>query len=449
MPAKNAGGLKRFGAGVFDGSGLQAPPSDDAMVPEHYLLGPGDAVIVTFYGKETLSVELIVDREGQLFVPRLGPVQVIGLTFSELKERLKQRVGEQLIGVDVMVAMSALRKINIFVAGEVGTPGSYNLSSLANVTHALFAAGGINAIGSLRNIQVRRDNKISHTVDLYDLLLSGDRKGDVTLRNGDVIFVPVVTTMVSLRGKVLRPAIYELQEGQTFADIIRMAGGLLSDSFTASMVLKRQDATRGAPRVIGVRDPKSTLLLQNGDSIEVQASSTQILNPIEIEGAVVRPGNFEYFDGARVSDYISDYERDLLFQSDLDVGLIVRRANAQQDIEVVPFSPTAVLTTPGGTGDPLLQVFDRIAILPLPRPDQLEDIVADDESDEGFRSRRAIISEIVDKLRAQTKQGETAQIVGIGGAVRVPGEYPLLLGGDLGFWSTLLVGSRRGQHSLR
>jgi len=189
-------GLERFGMSVFQGSGMGTPPTDDTLVPEHYLLGPGDALTVTLYGKESSTEELIVDREGQLFVPRLGPMQVSGLNFSEVKRLLHSRVEKQLIGVDVLVAFSGLRKISVFVTGEVGSPGVYNLSSLATMSHAIYAAGGVTSIASLRQIELRRGGSLVQELDLYDLLLQGERLGDQSLRNGDVVFVPVVRDLV-------------------------------------------------------------------------------------------------------------------------------------------------------------------------------------------------------------------------------------------------------------
>lgn len=433
--------LERFGMSVFQNDGLQTPPTDDTLVPEHYQLGPGDAVMVTLYGKEDFTEELVVDREGQLFVPRLGPVQVSGLNFLELKELLRARVREQLIGVEILVALSGLRKISVFVAGEVVAPGLYNLSSLATLSHAVYAAGGITPIASLRRMELRRNDALVQRFDWYDLLLGGSKAGDQTLRNGDVVFVPVVKDLVSIEGEVLRPAIYEVNPDQTVSELIEMAGGLKSGAFSQGMVLRRRDNVRGVPKVISVRDLNSSLILQDGDSLEVLTSSDQVVNPIEIEGAVVRQGIFEFFEGARISDFVGDYERDLLFRTDMRVALIVRRINAEQDIEVISFSPSDVLSDPKSRFDPELRLFDRVLLLPLPLDEDLEE------------ERQEMIAAIVRKLESQVSQGETAAVVGVGGAIRTPGRYPLFRKGRLNaqfdLAGGLLEGAALSQVELR
>jgi polysaccharide export outer membrane protein len=425
-------GLERFGMSVFQGSGMGTPPTDDTLVPEHYLLGPGDALTVTLYGKESSTEELIVDREGQLFVPRLGPMQVAGLSFSEVKRLLQSRVEKQLIGVEVLVAFSGLRKISVFVTGEVSSPGVYNLSSMATMSHAIYAAGGVTSIASLRQIELRRDGTLVQELDLYDLLLKGERSGDQSLRNGDVVFVPVVRDLVSVKGEVLRPAVYETQPDQTVGDLINMAGGLRNGAFAQGIVITRQDKSSGSSKVISVNDPSSTLVLSDGDRVEVKASSDQIINPIRIEGAVVRPGVFDFFEGARVSDFVSNYERDLLFETDTKIGLIVRKLNEEQDIEVIAFAPSDVLVNQKSAGDPELELFDRVILLPLP---------LDDERGE---KRRRLVGDIVNKLKSQVRQGETASVVSLNGAVRIPGSYPLLNNGSLLFLFELAGGLMEG-----
>jgi polysaccharide biosynthesis/export protein len=179
-------------------------------VPVDYVLGPGDMVSVQLFGNETGTYELVVNRDGSITFPRLGPVTVTGLTFQQVRELIRERVSQQMIGVNASVTMGELRSIRVFVMGEAARPGSYTVSSLSTITNALFASGGIKPIGSLRNIQLKRNGELVTTLDLYDLLLRGDTRADVRLLPGDVIFIPPVNPQVGVDGEVRRPGVYEL-----------------------------------------------------------------------------------------------------------------------------------------------------------------------------------------------------------------------------------------------
>ena len=194
-----------LGLGGFDQAPLPNMP-----VPRDYILGPGDTINVQLYGNENYEIQLVVKNDGTINFPQLGPKSVVGLTFGELKELIEQRIDEQLIGTEASITMGALRSIRVFVVGDVKRPGAYTMSSLARITNALFYAGGITEIGSLRRVQLKRGGNLVETLDLYDLLLNGDTSDDAQLRSDDVVFIPPVRTLVGIGGEVSRPAIYEL-----------------------------------------------------------------------------------------------------------------------------------------------------------------------------------------------------------------------------------------------
>ena len=223
--------LQRYGVSLFDRDVSTFAPTDDALVPDEYRLGVGDQLIVHLYGKENETFNLSVGRDGSIQFPKLGSITVSGLTFEDSRALIDTRVRQQLIGVEAVITLGRLRAIGVFMAGEVRVPGAYSVSALTTVTQALFQAGGVTDIGSLRNIQVRRSGKIITTFDIYDLLMRGDPSGDIRLQSGDVLFVPTIDSVVEIRGEVRRPMAYELSGGETVANLIDMAGGFTKEAF--------------------------------------------------------------------------------------------------------------------------------------------------------------------------------------------------------------------------
>jgi protein involved in polysaccharide export with SLBB domain len=213
-----AGGLEPFGYEVFESSSGGFEPVTSGPVPPDYVLGPGDSVRVQLFGNVNGIYEFEVSRDGILNLPELGPITVAGLPFSEFRRDLNQRVEKMLIGTQVSVTMGQLRTMRIFVLGDVNRPGSFVVSSLATISSALYYSGGISEIGSLRNIQLKRNGKVVSRLDMYDLLLKGDTSRDERLRPGDVIFVPPIGATVGIGGAVKRPAIYELNGERSVAE---------------------------------------------------------------------------------------------------------------------------------------------------------------------------------------------------------------------------------------
>ena len=182
--------LKRYGVTLFDREVSTFAPTDDATVPGDYRLGAGDHLTIDLFGTENNHYDLQVTRDGEINIPKLGPILVAGLTFEDAREFIRSRVTEELLGAQASVSMGRLRAINIFLAGEVAVPGAYSVSALTTISQALFQVGGISDIGSLRNIQVKRHGKVAQIFDTYSLLLQGDSSNDIRLRSGDVVFVP-------------------------------------------------------------------------------------------------------------------------------------------------------------------------------------------------------------------------------------------------------------------
>jgi len=188
MPT-NDEGLKQFGYDLFEGNPSTFAPVSDIQVPVDYIVGPGDTLVIQLYGNEPYTYELTVERDGRINFPKIGPIMVSGMSFDAAREAIEQRVSKQLIGTRVSVTAGELRSIRVFVLGEALKPGSYTVSGLSTMTNALFVSGGVKKIGSLRNIQLKRNGRLVSTLDLYDLLLHGNTSGDHQLLPGDVIFI--------------------------------------------------------------------------------------------------------------------------------------------------------------------------------------------------------------------------------------------------------------------
>ena len=452
--------LPRFGSQLFSEDLEAYAPLDKALAPSGYLLGPGDELTIQVFGKDPIETLVQVDRGGQITVPKIGAISLAGLTFEEAKRVIEQRINTRVIGSEVVTSLGNLRQISIFLAGEVNAPGNYNVSALTSISQALYLSDGLTAIGSFRDIQVRRANQVVARFDLYDLLLRGKRDNDITLQSGDTVFVPVANGIVSIDGAVKRPARYDIKEGETFAEAVAMAGGFTAIAYQQLSTIRRFDSSKGFPSILSITDPKSDALLQDGDFLIANEGTTQLANAIELKGALVRPGVYAFSEGARASDYLGSIDRDLLPNADLEIGLIVRRINARLDIEVLAFDLVAAAQSPGSALDPELQVFDQVIVLPIPNVKEADlnlavenagiadsgdaEVEADEVEQEVTRSK--LIAPIVEKLRDQAGSGQSVALVSVQGAVKEPGEYPLIRAGGLSFLVQLAGGLEDGAY---
>ena len=416
----------RYGRALFSRDVSTFAPTDDAPVPESYRLGVGDQLIVQLFGKENEQLDLQIGRSGDVTFPKLGSITLSGLTFEDARDLIKTRVEQQLIGVDTVVSMGRLRAINVFMAGEVAVPGAYSVSALTTVTQALFQAGGVTDIGSLRSIQVRRAGSVVATFDTYDLLMKGDVSDDIRLQSGDVVFVPPYTGVIDVEGELKRPMVYELAGGETMGDVLAMAGSFTRDAYPALSILTRQSDLLGLPQAttIDLSDTSQlSLAALDGDTLKVPKVGSLVANSVSLKGAVTRPGSYGWISGMRVSDLIGNARRDLSRDADLGLGMIVRQKNALLDIEVIAFDLARVIASPNTDDDPSLKEFDEVLVFSLVTSD-LTDADAD-------ASRQALLVPVIEKLSSQARQGEPVQTVSVSGAVRAPGTYPLIAGATI------------------
>ena len=356
---------KPYGYDVFSNAPLSfVSPSNDLAVPEHYILGPKDVISLQIFGKESYEYQLPVTSEGKVVVPELGPFNIAGLTFEEAKKFLAHQIKNKILGVDVFISLTELRSLRVFVSGEAFKPGPYILSSLSSITHAIFAAGGINDIGSLRNIQLKRAGKLITKLDLYDLLIRGDSANDIMLKSGDVIFIAPVGDQVTIDGEIKRPAIYELNGTESFAEVLKMAGGLLPSAYPSSTVVERFNS-HNLRTIVNVDLSKKIELaskVKAGDTIKVMKTSEQVEESVTIIGAVSRPGNYQWKKDQRISDLLPNIHAYLAQDADLTYSLVIRQKDIGRNIEVHQFSLFNALADKSSTDNILLQRKDKVLI---------------------------------------------------------------------------------------
>ena len=480
--------LPIFGQFLFDGGFSTFAPIDNAPVPSNYVIGPGDSLKVLMYGVKNLQTNLIVNREGNINFPELGEISIPGMTFPEASEYIKTRASKQIMGVEVSISMGRLRSINVFIAGEGKIPGMYSVSGLSTVSQLLYVAGGITDIGSLRNIQIRRANKIIAIFDLYELLTKGNADSDIRLQSGDVIFIPTIQKSVFIDGAIKRSGKYELNENDKISDLIRLVGGFENRAYLKQIYIERYDYNTDVPSVINLDLTEKKNLnfrISDGDIIRIAEISDQLTESIVLKGAVKRPGRYGWYEGIRFSDILSDINTDFLNNFDTSKGLIIRRkAINNYDIEVIDFNIKNALESPNSDVDPFLDLYDEVLIFSLGYNDDnlndneiyipSEDIehplygkeernegsqlqaqqmmsidprtgkeIVDQMSSEDLRiatydinkkaeyelinrgKRRLILEKVIDKLNQQATSAESSRTVSISGGVKVPGQYPL------------------------
>lgn len=354
----------RYGLNLFNADISSFAPVDNAPVPDDYVVGPNDVINVLLFGKESQQLSLNVERDGTVNFPDLGPIAVGGLSFGKVKALLEGRVKEQMIGITAAVTLNSLRTISIFVAGEAKYPGAYAVPALTTVTQALFVAGGVSDIGSLRHIVVKRAGKAVTNFDLYDLLLRGNASDDIRLQSGDVVFIPPYTGIAEVKGEVRRPAIYELNKNDTLADLLAMAGGAKAEAYPQASVLERINS-QNLRDIQNVDLTNSKVLAEHvrgGDVLRVGVTSNRTENAVVLAGAVVRPGKYAWRKGMHVHDLVNSLWADLRLSADLDYALVVRQVNALGDIEVKQFAIGNAVTKPGSQDDIALSPKDVVLV---------------------------------------------------------------------------------------
>ena len=284
--------LKVFGHDIFNNKLLSFEPNMNIATPQNYVLGPGDQVIVDVYGASQKSQQLEVSPDGVIVVEGYGPIQVSGLTVAAAQKKLRTTLGSRYKSSSMNVSVGQTRTIMVNVMGEVKAPGTYTLSAFSTVFHALYMAGGINDLGTLRSIKVYRQGRLISTVDVYQYILNGRLAGNVRLQENDMIIVGPYEALVNIRGHIKRPMFYEMRPTESVAQVIKYAGGFSSDAFKKSVRLVRKSGERYSVHTIEEFD-MSGFKVTDGDAISVDPMVDRYENMVEVKGAVFRPGQYE------------------------------------------------------------------------------------------------------------------------------------------------------------
>ncbi len=343
--------LPIYGANLFEETPTTFAPVDHAPVTADYLVGPGDELLIRAWGQIEFDVHSRVDRNGAIYIPRVGSINVAGLRYDQLQGYLKSHIGRIYQNFDLNVGMGELRSIDVFVVGQASHPGRYTISSLSTLANAIFASGGPSTSGSMRHIELKRGSTIVTTFDLYDLLLKGDKSKDVQLLPGDVIYFAPVGPQVAMGGQVNNPAIYELRNEATLGDVVQLAGGLSVTAYGGKVYVEqiknRED--RGIEEIkldtAGMQRP-----LKDGDVLNFTPISPRFVDSVTLRGNVAQPGRYPWREGMRVTDLIPNRE-----------FLITREYWNQQNALTLQLQ-NDTLKNQGDTNNPDVNKLDKAAL---------------------------------------------------------------------------------------
>ena len=400
--------LEQFGYDLFSEVPLTYSAVSNIPVAKDYLLGTGDTLIVQLYGKTNVEYKLVVTRDGRLLIPELGPVQVSGLSFQEVKELLTSRFQDELFGINISITMGELHTIKIRIIGEVNKPGSYTIASMTNLMNTLFASGGIKRTGSLRNIQLKRNGKELANFDLYEPLLKGYLNTNISMQHDDVIFVPPIGPTVGVGGEVKRPAIYEINGERTVGEVIKLAGGLLPTASLETSHIERIEDGKFHTLVdlnLPLLNIKKTVI-KSGDVVRIFAVKNIIDKVVLLSGHVMNPGGYQLKKNMRVSNLLPSADV-IRSNSDTKFALLRREIRNTRQVEVKYIDLEQVFTHPESEADFLLKKRDEVIVFNL----------------EENRSKR--LFSITKDLNIQSTQQSPPMVFAIYGHVRYEGDFPL------------------------
>ena len=327
-----------YGHKIVNTQALSFEPSENLATPQNYRLGPGDEVIIDIWGTSEDHLREMISPEGSIMIAQIGPVYLNGMTISDANKHIKNAFSRKYAGMseaetDVQVTLGQVRTIQVDILGEVATPGTFRMSPFSSVFHALYLSGGINDIGSLRNIQVLRNNKKVAGVDIYEYLFNGKTNGNIRLQEGDVIIVPPYEQLVSIDGNVKRPMYYEIKPDETIKTILDYAGGFTGDAYSGMVRLERQSGTENELYNIE-RGEFCSYRLKDGDMITVGTILDRYANRVELKGAVYRPGMFAIGRDIRtVSDLIR--KADGLTDNAYDDRVLLYREGPDMQLQII------------------------------------------------------------------------------------------------------------------
>ncbi|MDU1904894.1 MAG: SLBB domain-containing protein [Dysgonomonas sp.] len=369
--------IEVFGRNIFNTKNLTFNPDVNIPTPLNYRLGPGDEVIIDIWGASQTMVRQTISPEGGIVVDRLGPIYLNGMTVQEANDYVQRKFSEIYAGIDsgetshIKLTLGQIRTIQINVMGEVVAPGTYSLSSLSSVFHALYRAGGVNQIGSLRSVKLYRNNKLLKTLDVYDFLLKGKSNDDIRLTDGDIVMVSPYLSLVKIGGNVKRPMYYEMSENETLEDLLNYAGGFTGNAYSKKISIVRN--TGGESKIFTVDEKNyNSFPLNDNDIITIGSGLSIFENRVEIKGAVYRNGYYEI--GNKINTV-----KDLILAADGVRGdaflnrAVLTREKEDYTIEIISIDVRELLY--GNASDIVLRKNDILYIPSINDINELGDLV--------------------------------------------------------------------------
>lgn len=351
-------GKKIFGHDIFNNRRLTFEPSMNIATPQNYVLGPGDQVVVNIYGASQRTHQLTVSPDGFITVQGFGPIQVSGLSVAAAQSKIRSSLGSRYASSEIKMTLGQTRSIMVNVMGEVKAPGTYTLSGYATVFHALYSAGGISDLGTLRNIKVYRQGKLITVVDIYEYILNGRLAGNIRLQDNDVIQVGPYDCLVGITGNVKRTMFYEMRKNESVATLIKYAGGFTGDAYTKAVRLIRQNGERYSVFNINEFDFAS-FQVADGDAVTVDGMLNRFENMVEVKGAVFRPAQYQL--GGNITTVKSLIEAaEGVTEDAFTAHAVMHRLKADRSLEIIPVDVQGILN--GTVADIPLQNEDVLFI---------------------------------------------------------------------------------------
>ncbi len=336
-----------FGNKLFNNNNLSFEPNHNIQTPKNYEIGISDQVLIQIWGNSQNSYQLIVNKNGQIVIPNVGPVYIAGLTFEKAEEKIKEQLtkiyadlGGKQPGTFAQVSMGQLRSIQINLVGESRTPGTYVLPVTATLFNALYLSGGPNQIGSFREIKLIRDNQLFKTIDIYKFLVDADPSDNILLKDNDIIFIPPASKRVTIEGAFNRNGIFEVLNGEHLNDLARYAGGFTDAAYLSNVQINRK-LQNGQQLLDVAYDDFSTTELKNGDVINSNLIVEEYKNRVTINGAVYRPGDYEWKSNLTLKELI--LKADSLNKDVYQKRGLITRLNADKTTQTIPFDINRIM----------------------------------------------------------------------------------------------------------
>lgn len=357
-----------FGRNIFNNKNLTFEPNMNIAAPQNYVLGPGDEVVIDIFGATQISIHQFVNSDGVIVIDQYGPLTVGGFTLAQAEKLIHREVGAMYESSAVRVSVGQTRTIMINVMGEVNVPGTYHLSAFSTVFHALYAASGINELGTLRSVKVFRDGRELATVDVYDYILNGKLTGDIRLRDNDVIIVGPYENIVTIDGCIKRPMKYEMKPGENVKQLLKYAGGFAANAYTDAVRVMRSNGKRSTAYNVTANEA-GAFLLANGDVVSVDQHQERFENIVEVRGAAFRPGIFHIGAGINTIRQLIE-AADGLTETAVKNHALMYRMNADRTHSLLAIDVEGILS-------------GRVADIPL----ESEDILYIPSNEEALQKR--------------------------------------------------------------